>query len=81
MGCGFSRFNNKNNSSSNNTKTNTRIVLHKVLSIKVTGSTNHHKGLYRVSEVSASQEFSRGNSSLDSMKLHISNLDLKNITG
>ncbi|OMJ65198.1 hypothetical protein SteCoe_38849 [Stentor coeruleus] len=81
MGCGNSRLIGKRVSTSNNNDiNNTENSNRRVLSVRISGTIKHNKGLYMVSEAAASQEYSRKSSSIDSMKLHIISTDSKNLT-
>ncbi|OMJ66411.1 hypothetical protein SteCoe_36756 [Stentor coeruleus] len=80
MGCGKSRSASKRASTSNIIQNNTEKCNQRVLSVRISGTIKHNKGLYMVSEVAASQEYSRKNSSIDSMKFHVIRADSISLT-
>lgn len=80
MGCGKSRPTSKRASTCNIIANSSEKCNQRVLSVRISGTIKHNKGLYMVSEAAASQEYSRKNSSIDSIKLHIITTGSKNST-
>ncbi|OMJ88393.1 hypothetical protein SteCoe_9716 [Stentor coeruleus] len=80
MGCGNSRNENSKKCLGENRRVKTQGTVRTILSIKISRTVKHKKGLYIVSEVAASQEFSKINSSHDSSKLCVSKQNSKNLT-
>ncbi|OMJ65596.1 hypothetical protein SteCoe_37935 [Stentor coeruleus] len=79
MGCGNSRKEHLNYLCENrNIKTQESV--RRTFSIRVSSIVKHNKGLYIVSEVAASQEFSKRNSSHDPVKLFVSKENSNNLT-
>lgn len=77
MGCGISRKQNLKKYSSKNLIIKTQGTMRKILTIKISNTVKHKKGLYIVSEASASQELSKRNTLNNQVKLYVSIQDAK----
>lgn len=80
MGCVTSRKENLKKYSSKNLIIKTQGTMRKILTIKISRTVKHKKGLYIVSEAAASQEFSNRNSLNNQVKLYVSKQDTKYTT-